>query len=125
MVYSIDGIADFENAKIDHAIELEQGTRTTNFVPYLNITESMYEYMSEALPMCYDFLDDVIKVQRERFKTFESSWGNFFLAFLFNQMGNALTFQSIFERIQLHREKQLYSLVWQEYGQIIFLIFNF
>ena len=68
--------------------------------------------MSEALPKCYDFADSIIEIETERFKTFESSWGNFFLAFLFNQMGNALTFQSIFERIQLHKEKQLYTLVW-------------
>ena len=37
--------------------------------------------------------------------TFESSWGNFFLAFLFNQMGNALNFQTKFERIQDEKER--------------------
>ena len=54
---------------------------------------------------------------------FNSNWGNFFLAFLFNQMGNALNFQAKFTSISENRAKQNYMGVWQEYGDLFYLIY--
>lgn len=40
-------------------------------------------------------------------------------------MGNALSFQTKFERIQSYRERQNFPAVWAEYGDLIYLIWNF
>lgn len=40
-------------------------------------------------------------------------------------MGNALNFQQKFERIQEEEEKQNYPGVWQEYGDLLYLIWTF
>ena len=40
-------------------------------------------------------------------------------------MGNALTFQAKFERIQSYRERQNFPAVWAEYGDLIYLVWNF
>ena len=40
-------------------------------------------------------------------------------------MGNALNFQTKFERIQVERERQNYPGVWQEYGDLVYLVWTF
>mmetsp|Transcript_18935 Transcript_18935/g.23473 ORF Transcript_18935/g.23473 Transcript_18935/m.23473 type:complete len:134 (+) Transcript_18935:659-1060(+) len=40
-------------------------------------------------------------------------------------MGNALAFQTKFERIKDEKERQNYAGVWQEYGDLVYLIWNF
>jgi len=40
-------------------------------------------------------------------------------------MGNALAFQTKFERIKDEKERQNFAGVWQEYGDLIYLIWNF
>ena len=43
--------------------------------------------------------------ETERLKTF-NGWGDVAIAFLFNQMGNALRFSQIFDNIKLDEENQ-------------------
>ena len=74
---------------------------------------------------CYNFLYSVYSVEQARFLTFGNNWGNFFLAFLFNQMANAANYQKKFERIQDMKEKQNFPAVWQEYGDLLYLIWTF
>ena len=47
------------------------------------------------------------------------------VAFLFNQMGNALEFQQKFENIKLDKETQNYQGVWMEYGDLVHIIWDF
>ena len=47
------------------------------------------------------------------------------MAFLFNQMGNALSFQTKFARIEELREEQAYIAMWQEYGDLVYIIWTF
>lgn len=101
------------------------GTRSGFFQPYLNVSGIFAGPVSASLPTCYSFVYSFYLVESTRFTTFGSNWGNFFLAFLFNQMGNALVFQSKFERIEEARERQDYPGMWQEYGDTIHLIWDF
>ena len=84
----------------------------TMWLPYLNATGAIFGPVADSLPSCYDFGSAVYTAESARFTTFGSSWGNFFLAFLFNQMGNALNFQTKFERIQDERDRQNFAGVW-------------
>jgi len=79
---------------------VENGTHNNYWEPYLNITGMIGGPIASALPNCYKFYKDGAKVEVERFRQFNNNWGDFFLAFLFNQMGNALNFQAKFTRIQ-------------------------
>ena len=99
VVLAIDSQAYFINNSTQHDELMKNGTESSYFLPYLNVTGAIYGPVSEALPNCYKFVDSVSDVETARFRTFNSNWGNFFLAFLFNQMGNALNFQTKFERI--------------------------
>lgn len=104
---------------------MENNEYDTLFLPYLNVTGAIFGPIADSLPSCYSFTYAVYEYELARFMTFESSWGNFFLAFLFNQMGNALNFQTKFERIQDERDRQNFAGVWQEYGDLVYLIITF
>lgn len=69
--------------------------------PFLNITGMIGGNMSTIVPECYKFYKSVVERETDRWTRFNKSWGNFFLAFLFNQMGNALNFQVKFTNIAL------------------------
>ena len=92
MVQGIDNIAYFNNNVTDHEKLLESGEKDSNFEVFLNLTGIFYGPVADSLPNCYLFAYSVYSVESDRFLTFNSNWGNFFLAFLFNQMGNALNF---------------------------------
>lgn len=92
VVDAIDSKTDLFNNRTVHAKEMEANNKTTNFEPYLNFTGALFGPVAGALPNCYAFTYEVYKYENSRFLTFNNNWGNFFLAFLFNQMGNALNF---------------------------------
>jgi len=125
IVGAADSDAYFENHMVDHRKLMETGERLTYFDPYLNYTGAIAGPYADSLPTCHNFLFSIYDYESARFKTFGSSWGNFFLAFLFNQMGNALAFQTKFERIKDQEERQNFFAVWQEYGDLLYLIWNF
>lgn len=118
-VGAADSSAYFNNYMFDHEKFMENGTHTTYFLPYLNITGAIAGPYADSLPTCYNFTYSIYAYESDRFKTFGSSWGNFFLAFLFNQMGNALNFQTKFERIKQEKERQNFAGVYQEYGDLV------
>lgn len=93
--------------------------------PLLNFTGAMAGPMSDITPECYQFYKSVRETEADRWERFDKSWSNYFLAFLFNQMGNALNFQQKFENIRLNRETQNYQGVWLEYGDLIHIIYDF
>ncbi len=63
-----------------------------NFIhPLLNFTGLLGSNLADSLPNCYQFLDSVKTVETTRFDSY-SGWGDIAIAFLFNQMGNALAF---------------------------------
>lgn len=59
---------------------------------YLNATNMIGGRGSEIVPQCYRWSNSVYKREDARWQRFEKDWGNFFLAVLFNLMGNALNF---------------------------------
>jgi len=92
VIAAVDARAYFSNNMTLHERDMEEGVYTTLFLPYLNFTGAIFGPVAGALPSCYDFTYEVYKYENNRFMTFNNNWGNFFLAFLFNQMGNALNF---------------------------------
>lgn len=125
IINSIDYSIYFGNNVTQHDKKMKDGSASTWGLPYLNVTGLVYGPVADALPNCFNFLTSVYTVENARFLTFNQNWGNFFLAFLFNQMGNALNFQTKFERIQVEEERQNYPGVWQEYGDLVYLIWTF
>ena len=112
VISTVDKRAEYSNFMTYHNLAMEVGNETTYYKPYLFVTEVLAENVAPSLDNCYDFLKDFSDRESERFDTFGSSWGDFFLAFLFNQMGNALNFQAKFESIQDLREAQNIVGVW-------------
>lgn len=104
---------------------MQNGTKLSFFEPYLNVTGTISGPIADSLPSCYNFLYSIYSVEDTRFQSFNQNWGDFFLAFLFNQMGHALTFQSKFKRIEEMKERQNYNGVWTEYGDLVYIIWTF
>ena len=92
--------------------------------PWLNFTGVVGGNFAASLPYCYQFYTSIILVETTRFKSY-SGWGDIMIAFLFNQMGNALAFQKKFENIALDKETQNYQGVWMEYGDLAHIIWDF
>lgn len=92
--------------------------------PLLNLTGLIGGNLADAVPNCYQFSKDVRETETERYNSYDG-WGDILIAFLFNQMGNALEFQQKFVNIQLDKETQNYQGVWMEYGDLIHIIWDF
>jgi len=90
----------------------------------LNFTGLIGSNFATSLPYCYQFYTSVKTTETERFNSY-SGWGDIMIAFLFNQMGNALEFQQKFENIKLDKETQNYQGVWMEYGDLVHIIWDF
>lgn len=56
---------------------------------------------SKIIPDCYRFGKSIYTYENTRWFAFNSNWGNFFLSFLFNLMGNALNFQQKITNLKL------------------------
>lgn len=69
----------------------------------MNLTGAIGGHFADAVPNCYQFGVDVRETESERFNSYDG-WGDIIIAFLFNQMGNALEFQQKFTNIQLDKE---------------------
>jgi hypothetical protein len=95
------------------------------FHPWLNLTGAVAGPLSDIPPQCYQLYKSVKATEVERWERFDKSWSNFALAFLFNQMGNALNFQQKFENIRINRETQNYQGVWLEYGDLLHIVWDF
>lgn len=104
---------------------MKNGTKTSYFEPYLNVTGTIGGPVADSLPSCYNFFYAIYETEEARYNSFNNNVGDFFLAFLFNQMGHALTFQKKFKTINEMKEQQNYQGVWQEYGDLFYLIWTF
>ena len=102
IAFMIDDINYFQN----NLTLFETKENETWFNPFLNITGLIGGNMSSIVVDCYKFGKSVAKTELNRWLAFNANWGNFFLAFLFNQMGNALNFQQRITNIQLYEETQ-------------------
>lgn len=91
-VFMINDIAYYSNNKTLSAEEEDEYWLHT----FLNLTGLVGGPASEIIPNCYQFSKSVKERETDRWQRFNKSWGNFALAFLFNQMGNALNFQQKF-----------------------------
>jgi hypothetical protein len=91
-VHLFDDVAFYQNnvTAVQKAIDNE--IETNWWFNYLNLTGIMFGPISEIIVECYRFGNSVYKYEAERLIQFGNEAGEFFLAFLFNQMGNALYF---------------------------------
>jgi hypothetical protein len=80
--------------------------------------------MSDATYYCYVFGLDVRDVTVENVSAFDSV-ADYFLGFLFNQMGNALSFKFIFDEIESDIKQQYYPDIAFQYGKLIKLVLDF
>jgi hypothetical protein len=101
-VYTIDDKDYFSNNRT-----LYKQANESWINPWLNFTGLIGSNFATSLPYCYQFYTSVKTTETERFNSY-SGWGDIMIAFLFNQMGNALEFQQKFENIKLDRETQNY-----------------
>ena len=86
----VDDIYYYQNNRT--GIERCKGNCENAFHLFLNITGLIGGGMADIFPECWQWGKDIERVEKARWLEFNSNWGNFFLAFLFNQMGNALNF---------------------------------
>ena len=121
-VGTVDDAYYFKNNRTKVGLE---NSGENAFHLFLNITGMIGGDMAEIFPQCWLWGESIITVETARWLEFNSNWGNFFLAFLFNQMGNALNFQAKFTSISENKAKQNYIGVWQEYGDLFYLIWQF
>lgn len=114
-MFSVDDYAYFKNNR----------TEQPDFVhPLLNFTNSMARNWADVIPFCYMMYVDAKEAEVARFATYDG-YGDIAIAFLFNQMGNAVDFQQKFENIKLDKETQNYQGVWMEYGHLVHIIWDF
>ena len=92
--------------------------------PWLNFTGLLGRHLSNSLPFCYNFYTSMIEVETERYQSFDG-WGEILVAFLFNQMGNALEITQKFENIKQDKETQNWQGVYMEYGDLVHIIWDF
>lgn len=118
-VYTIDDKDYFSNNRT-----LYKSANESWINPWLNFTGLIGGHFATSLPYCYQFSQSVKTTETERFNSY-TGWGDIMIAFLFNQMGNALEFQQKFENIKLDRETQNYQGVWMEYGDLVHIIWDF
>ena len=119
MVFTVD---DNDYLSNNRTLYKEQNETWIN--PWLNFTGLVGSNFATSLPYCYQFFTSIRTTEQERFESY-NGWGDIMIAFLFNQMGNALEFQQKFTNIQLDRETQNYQGVWMEYGDLFHIIWDF
>ena len=108
-VGTVDDAYYFKNNRTKVGLE---NSGENAFHLFLNITGMIGGDLADIFPQCWLWGESIITVETARWLEFNSNWGNFFLAFLFNQMGNALNFQAKFTSISENKAKQNYIGVW-------------
>jgi hypothetical protein len=90
----------------------------------MNFTAMVGGNFSQSIVNCYLFGKDWYAVKKEHYESF-TGFGSYITAFLFNQMGNALSFKDIFDEIEEDKENQYYTDIAYQYGRLIRKIFDF
>jgi len=91
-VHIFDDIAFFQNNMTDTRREIKNNDTNNWWLTYLNLTGIMFGPVADIVVECYRFGNSFYLYEYARFLQFNRDWGDFFLAFLFNQMGNSLYF---------------------------------
>ena len=93
--------------------------------PVMNFSNIVATNFSSALVDCTTASINAYTYALTQYNLFGNNISNFLLSFLFNLMGNALKFQSIFTSITNDVQNQYYADIANQYGRLINVIFNF
>ena len=74
---------------------------------------------------CEKMTENIITYNVQRFAKFNNNVSDFILSFLFNLMGRALQFKSIFDAINDNLKNQYYVDIANQYGRMVRIIFDF
>jgi len=77
----VDDIDYFSN---NRTLVAEENSGENAFHLFLNITGLIGGPLADIFPECWLWQEDIERVEEARWLEFNSNWGNFFLAFLFN-----------------------------------------
>ena len=91
----------------------------------MNFTRALAGNFSRSFVMCYQFGNSWWEKTLARWSLFGNNVVDYLMAFLFNQMGNALAFKSIFTEIEQDMKNQYYADIAYQYGRLIRKIFDF
>ena len=85
MIYFYNNITDFQWATFE--------------APFMNFSKAVSGNMSSSLVDCWTMGYNAYDFAVKKFQQFNNNIGDFLLSFLFNIMGSALKFKSIFDEI--------------------------
>ena len=91
----------------------------------MNFSRAIAGNFSNVIINCERMGENMIKYGQDRYAKFNNDIGDFLLSFLFNLMGRALQFKSIFDTIQDDLENQYYVDIANQYGRLIRIMFDF
>lgn len=91
----------------------------------MNITKAIAGNMSSSLVECEAMGENAYTFAVQKFAQFNNNIADFLLSFLFNIMGSALKFKSIFDEIQDDIKNQNYADIANQYGRMLRIIFDF
>lgn len=89
----------------------------------LNVSSAIAGNFSESVVQCELFTLSTYDYMIDKYNAFDNNIGDFLLAFIFNLMGQALKFKSIFEQIQDDMDNQYYTDIATQYGRLVRIIF--
>ena len=92
LIYMIDDYTYFQNN-----ITLSKGVQWE--APFFNFTRAIAGNFSASIVECEQFAVNWWQYNVNKFAEFNNNVGDFLLSFLFNLMGNSLSFKSIFNEI--------------------------
>lgn len=91
----------------------------------MNFTKALAGNFSSAIVDCQVMGSNVYTYGETKFKSFNNDIGYFILSFLFNLMGNSLTFKSILDEINKDIKNYYYADIFTQYGRLIRTVFDF
>lgn len=91
----------------------------------MNFTKALSGNFSTTFVECYQFGNNWWIDAYAKYVLFNRDIGSYLLAFLFNQMGNALNFKNIIDEINQDYANQYYTDIAYQYGRLVRKIFDF
>lgn len=117
-VYSVDDYYYFKNNVTDFSW-------TSPEAPLMNISRAIAGNFSNVIINCEKMGENIVNYAVNRYALFNNNVGDFFFSFLFNLMGRALQFKSIFDTIQDDLDNQYYVDIANQYGRLIRIMLDF
>lgn len=91
----------------------------------MNLSRAIAGNFSDSIVYCEKMSENIITYNVQRFAKFNNNVSDFILSFLFNLMGRALQFKSIFDAINDNLKNQYYVDIANQYGRMVRIIFDF